>query len=163
MDYIEEVIEKKIVEVLTNNTKLRYIISQQINKNELDDASIIGITLLMYLLALLVSYYSILLYQHISYPRGSSENQSPKSLPVAGTQATKKRKRRIATRSHTTKSKKVSLSATDSLPSLSALPLSTSGAIRSDEQSSSRVPHIKKNLSNSDNCNKQTEQINEVS
>ena len=94
MNSIEEVIEKKIVEVLLNNTKLRLIINQQMNRNELDDSSIIAITILIYLLALLISYYSILLYQNINYSKniknGSSTNLSEN-----------KRKRRMTKKSIT--------------------------------------------------------------
>jgi hypothetical protein len=105
MDSIEEVIEKKIVEVLTNNTKLKLIINQQINKNELDDSSIIAITILIYLLALIISYYSILLYQNINNNSKIYNNPSKKFLSFGSlSQSTpketqKKRKRRMTTKS----------------------------------------------------------------
>lgn len=95
MNSIEEVIEKKIVEVLLNNTKLRLIMNQQMNKNELDDSSIIAITILIYLLALLISYYSILLYQNININIKSTDlNNSASSIS-----SERKRKRRMTKKS----------------------------------------------------------------
>ena len=105
MDSIEEVIEKKIVEVLLNNTKLKLIMKQQMNRNELDDSSIIAITILIYLLALIISYYSILLYQNINnnskiYNNPSKIHLSSGSLSQATPKETlKKRKRRMTTKS----------------------------------------------------------------
>jgi hypothetical protein len=105
MDSIEEVIEKKIVEVLLNNTKLKLIMNQQMNRNELDDSSIIAITILIYLLALIISYYSILLYQNINnnskiYNNPSRIHSSTKApSPDTPKGTLKKRKRRMTTKS----------------------------------------------------------------
>ena len=66
-DIMSDIIEQKMLKILLNNTKLRqFLLNNQLNSNkEIEEISIMGIMILLYTLAMVVTYYSILLYNNI--------------------------------------------------------------------------------------------------
>ena len=66
-DIMSDIIEQKMLKILLNTTKLRqFLLNNQLNSNkEIEEISIMGIMILLYTLAMVVTYYSILLYNNI--------------------------------------------------------------------------------------------------
>lgn len=92
-EIISDIIEQKIVKILLNNTKLRQLLlnNQLTSNKELEDISIIGTIILLYTLAMIVTYYFILLYNNLFSDNKSSIQKGTRSKTCAKRRKTLKK------------------------------------------------------------------------